>query len=151
VLLVGLGKEREFRDKPYLEAVRGAIKVLSDIGVGDATLYLTEVPVKKRDLAWNIEQAVLVAQETLYRFDQMKSKPEEQKKACANWCWRCNVAATWRWAKPPPRAAGHRRRRQTGQGSRQPAGQCLHADLYRRAGQSAGQGIRPRRRGHGTA
>jgi len=81
VLLVGLGKEREFRDKPYLDAVRSAIKVLSDIGVSDATLYLTEIRVKKRELAWNLEQAVLVTQETLYRFDQMKSKPEEQKKS----------------------------------------------------------------------
>jgi leucyl aminopeptidase len=80
VLLIGLGKEREFRDKPYLDAVRSAIKVLSDIGVSEATLYLTEIRVKKRELAWNIEQAVLVTQETLYRFDQMKSKPEEQKK-----------------------------------------------------------------------
>jgi len=80
VLLVGLGKEREFRDKAYLEAVRSAIKKLSDLGVGDATLYLTEVPVKKRDLAWNVEQAALVAHDTLYRFDQMKSKPDEHKR-----------------------------------------------------------------------
>jgi len=61
VLLVGLGKEREFRDKPYLDAVRSAIKALSDTGVSEATLYLAEIPVKKRELAWNIEQAVLVA------------------------------------------------------------------------------------------
>lgn len=81
VLLVGLGKEREFHDKAFLDAIRCAVRTLSDIGVGEATLYLTEVPVKKRDLAWNVEQAVLVAQETLYRFDQMKSKPEENKKS----------------------------------------------------------------------
>ncbi len=81
VLLVGLGKEREFRDKHYRDAVRAAIKTLSETGVGEAALYLSEIPVKKRDLGWNVEQAVLVAEETLYRFDQMKSKPEENKRA----------------------------------------------------------------------
>jgi leucyl aminopeptidase len=80
VLLTGLGKEREFRDKAYLEAMRGAIRTLSDLGVGDATLYLTEVPVRKRDLSWNVEQAALIAHDTLYRFDQMKSKPDEHKR-----------------------------------------------------------------------
>ncbi len=80
VLLVGLGKEREFRDKQYRDAVRAAIKTLSDTGVGEAALYLSEIPVKKRDLGWNVEQAVLVAEETLYRFDQMKSKPDENKR-----------------------------------------------------------------------
>jgi leucyl aminopeptidase len=80
VLLVGLGKEREFRDPAYLDAVRSAIKTLADSGVSEASFYLAEIPVKKRDLAWNIEQAVLVANEVLYRFDQMKSKPSENKK-----------------------------------------------------------------------
>jgi leucyl aminopeptidase len=79
VLLVGLGKEREFRDKNYLDAVRAAIRALSDLGVSDATLYLAEIPVKKRDLSWNVEQAVLVAHDATYRFNQMKSKPDETK------------------------------------------------------------------------
>ena len=33
VLLVGLGKEREFRDKQYRDAVRAAVKALADTGV----------------------------------------------------------------------------------------------------------------------
>jgi leucyl aminopeptidase len=80
ILLVGLGKEREFRDKHYRDAVRDAVKTLADTGIGDAALYLTELAVKKRDLAWNVEQAVIIAEEALYRFDQMKSKPEEPRK-----------------------------------------------------------------------
>ncbi|HNA31016.1 MAG TPA: leucyl aminopeptidase [Thiobacillaceae bacterium] len=81
VLLVGLGKEREFRDRQYRDAIQAAIRALTDTGIVEATLYLADIPVKKRDLSWNIEQAVRVAEETLYRFDSMKSKPEEQKKA----------------------------------------------------------------------
>ncbi len=80
VLLVGLGKEREFRDRQYRDAIQAAIRALTDTGIVEATLYLADIPVKKRDLSWNIEQAVRVAEETLYRFDSMKSKPEEQKK-----------------------------------------------------------------------
>ena len=80
VLLIGLGKEREFKDKQYRDAVRDAVRTLADTGIAEATLYLPELAVKKRDLAWNIEQAVVVAEEALYRFDHMKSKPEESRK-----------------------------------------------------------------------
>jgi leucyl aminopeptidase len=77
VLLVGLGKEREFADKAYRDAVRAAIKALQLTGARDAALYLTEVASKKRDSAWRAEQAVVVTMESLYRFDRMKSNPAE--------------------------------------------------------------------------
>ncbi|MCP5278273.1 MAG: leucyl aminopeptidase [Thiobacillus sp.] len=81
VLLVGLGKEKEFQEKAYRDAVRASVKALTDLGVTEACLYVGEVPVKNRDLAWNMEQAVLVAEEATYRFEQMKSKPSSDKKA----------------------------------------------------------------------
>ena len=81
VLLVGLGKEREFRDKAYRDAVGATVKALSDTGVAEAVLYLADLPVKRRDLSWTTEQAVLVAEEASYRFEQMKSKPGDAKKA----------------------------------------------------------------------
>ncbi|NWG86740.1 MAG: leucyl aminopeptidase [Hydrogenophilaceae bacterium] len=80
VLLVGLGKEREFREKQYREAMRSAVKTLNDTGSMEAAIYLSEIPVKRRDVVWNIEQAVIAARETLYRFDQMKSKQEEVRR-----------------------------------------------------------------------
>ncbi|MEW5770668.1 MAG: leucyl aminopeptidase [Pseudomonadota bacterium] len=79
LMLVGLGKEGETGDKAYRDAVRAALKSLTEIGVADALLCLAEVPVKARDLAWNVEQAVLVAEESTYRFDKMKSKASEAK------------------------------------------------------------------------
>ncbi len=104
VLLVGLGKEREFRDKQYRDAVRAAIKALSDTGVGEAALYLCEIPVKKRDLGWNVEQAVLVVEETLYRFEQMKSKPDENRRALR----RLTLAVSRRGELPTGEAAALR-------------------------------------------
>ncbi|MFN4148718.1 MAG: leucyl aminopeptidase [Rhodocyclaceae bacterium] len=80
VLLVGLGKEREFREREYRNAVATAVRTLNETGGFDGTLYLTELAVKKRDVAWRVRQAVMVAQETLYRFDQMKSKKEEVRR-----------------------------------------------------------------------
>ena len=73
VLLVGLGKEKEFRDREYAAAIRCAIKALGETGATDGTLYLSEVAVKKRSSAWRIRQAAIVAQETLYRFERFKS------------------------------------------------------------------------------
>ena len=81
VLLVGLGKERDFRDKEYREAMAAAVKTLNATGASEAAMYLTELPVKKRELAWKIEQAVVVAMESVYRFDRLKSKPEEQRRS----------------------------------------------------------------------
>jgi leucyl aminopeptidase len=80
VLLVGLGKEREFRDKEYREAVSAAVKTLNVTGSTEAALYLTEVPVKKRELEWKVEQAVIMAMESVYRFDRLKSKQEEPRR-----------------------------------------------------------------------
>jgi len=80
VLLVGLGKEREFREKEYRAALAMAVRQLNETGGFDGTLYLTELPVKKRDVAWKIRQAALVVQETLYRFDSLKSKKDEVRR-----------------------------------------------------------------------
>jgi leucyl aminopeptidase len=80
ILLVGLGKEREFRENEYRAAVASAVRTLNETGGFDGTIYLTELPVKKRDVAWRVRQAVQVAEETLYRFDQMKSKKDDVRR-----------------------------------------------------------------------
>lgn len=80
VLLVGLGKERDFRENEYRQAIRAAIKTLNETGSLEAVIYLTELSVKKRDVTWRIEQAVIVAMEAVYRFDKLKSKQDEVRR-----------------------------------------------------------------------
>ena len=80
ILLVGLGKEREFREKEYRAALATAVRTLNETGGFDGAIYLTELPVKKRNVAWRIRQAVIVVEETLYRFDQMKSKKDDVRR-----------------------------------------------------------------------
>ena len=77
VLLVGLGKEKEFRDKAYCAAIRNALKALRDTGAQNATIFLTEIPVAKRNTGWRIRQAAMLSLDSAYRFDQFKSKKNE--------------------------------------------------------------------------
>lgn len=77
VLLVGLGKAAEFTAKQFLDALQAAFGVLQKTASKDATLYLTDLAVKDRDEAWRIKQTVLIAAESGYRCDQLKSKPAD--------------------------------------------------------------------------
>lgn len=83
VLLVGLGKEKEFGEKIFLGAVRAAFKALHQTGAKDAGLYVADLPVKGRDIAWNVVQTIILAEESVYRFDQLKSKSEERQPSLA--------------------------------------------------------------------
>jgi leucyl aminopeptidase len=77
VLLAGLGKAAELSAKPYLDALRAAFAVLQKAAGKDAALFLTDLAVKDRDDSWKIRQAVLLAAESGYRCDQLKSKPAD--------------------------------------------------------------------------
>jgi leucyl aminopeptidase len=80
VLLIGLGKERDFRDKEFRSAMTSAVRLLNETGSYEAVVYLTEEKVKRREVAWRIEHAVVVAMEAVYRFDQMKSEKSEVRR-----------------------------------------------------------------------
>ena len=80
VLLVGLGKERDFREGEFRGAMRAAVRLLNETGSYEAVIYLTEEKVKRREVAWRVEHAVVVAMEAVYRFDQMKSQPAEVRR-----------------------------------------------------------------------
>ena len=81
VLLVGLGREREFGEAAYRGAIAATARALKGTGAADVTVSLTELDVKRRDTAWKVEQAVILLSEGTYRFDQMKSKPAAASKA----------------------------------------------------------------------
>ena len=77
VLLVGLGKADEFAVKQFFDVLRAALSALQKTACKDAAFFLTDLPVKGRDEAWNIMQTVLIAAESAYRSDQLKSKPAD--------------------------------------------------------------------------
>lgn len=81
VVLVGLGKANEFREREYRQAVRASIKVLAGKPASEVITYLAELPVRKLDIAWRAAHLVEVAQDATYRFEQTKgvSKSKDSK------------------------------------------------------------------------
>jgi leucyl aminopeptidase len=77
VLLVGLGKEKEFGERQYRDCARAALSAIRETRAGDACLYLAEPHVAGQDAAWKARQLVLAAADVSYRFDRMKSKKAE--------------------------------------------------------------------------
>ena len=78
VLLVGLGREKEFGEKQYRDCARAALAAVQETGARDACLYFAELHVPDRDAAWKARQLVLAAADVTYRFDRMKSKKAEE-------------------------------------------------------------------------
>jgi leucyl aminopeptidase len=81
VLLVGLGRERDFGESSYRAAFAAAMRALRSTGASEVNICLTDLPLKRRDMGWKVEHAVLAVKEGVYRFDRLKSKPPESKRA----------------------------------------------------------------------
>ncbi|WP_455205276.1 leucyl aminopeptidase [Kaarinaea lacus] len=80
VLLVGCGRERELGDNQFKKIIASATSNLNDTGAMEGTSYLTDLNVKGRDLHWRIRQAVETTSDTLYRFEQLKSKKDDPRR-----------------------------------------------------------------------
>ncbi len=74
VLLVGCGKEREFREREYRQVVRASVKALDGTGAADAASFIAELPVKRRDLDWRVAQVVEITADEIYRFSHPNCK-----------------------------------------------------------------------------
>ena len=77
LLLVGCGKQRDFSAAQLRKAVSAMVKTLNDTGATDAVCHLTELEVNDADGYHRVRRAVESAHHALYRFDQMKSKKDE--------------------------------------------------------------------------
>ncbi len=80
VLLVGCGKEREFGDKQYKKIISKMITTLNETGSMEAVCFLSELNVRGRDTRWKVRQAVESAQDTLYSFEEFKSKTDATRR-----------------------------------------------------------------------
>ncbi len=81
VLLIGLGKEQEFKEKTFLSAINTTLNTLQKTAATDATLFLSDFPIKERANPWKVSQIVITATSSNYRFDQLKNKPENSQRS----------------------------------------------------------------------
>lgn len=73
VMLVGLGKAAEFSEKQYRQAVRAAVKAMPK-GVTNASFLLTELAIKKMDVASKVAHLVEVVMDASYQVNAIKEK-----------------------------------------------------------------------------
>ena len=83
VLLVGLGKEKEFGLKEYRDAVAASVRALRDTGASDAVSTLAEVAPRKVGTAGALRQAAIVALDVLYRYDTHARNKKDESRALA--------------------------------------------------------------------
>lgn len=79
ILLIGLGKEQEFNEKTFLAVINSTLNALHKTAVADVMLFLSDFPNKVRTNDWKISQTVIATISSIYRFDQLKSKPENNQ------------------------------------------------------------------------
>ena len=77
VLLVGFGAEKEYGNKSFVSAMSAAFKALKKSAATDVTIPLNAKHASA-DIAWKVEQGVILAIEGAYRFNQMKSKADNK-------------------------------------------------------------------------
>jgi leucyl aminopeptidase len=80
VLLVSLGKDDEFGDKAYRDALGAAAKALAASPAKDAVVALADVELPGRDAAWRLQQAARIVADGAYRFDALKSDKDKKAK-----------------------------------------------------------------------
>ena len=73
VLLVGCGKEKDITTRNFRKINQVMVKRLEASGATEIASYLTEAPVKRRDISWKIGQSIEAIDECLYHFNQLKS------------------------------------------------------------------------------
>ena len=80
ILLIGCGKEKDITVNTFYKINHSMVKKLQSTGATEIASYLTEIPVKRKDINWKIKHSIEAIDETLYTFNQLKSKKEETRR-----------------------------------------------------------------------
>ena len=80
VLLVGCGKEKDINFSTFYKVNHTMVKTLQSSGATEIASYLTEMPVKHKNIIWKVKHSIEAIEEALYKFNQLKSKKEETRR-----------------------------------------------------------------------
>lgn len=78
ILLVGCGKLKEFNSSSFNQVIAASARTLRDVGCKQAAIFLTELAVRERNTNWVFKHTVETLENTLYQFDQLKSKSDRK-------------------------------------------------------------------------
>ncbi|MBP6095204.1 MAG: leucyl aminopeptidase [Methyloversatilis sp.] len=97
VLLVGLGKEKDFGVREYRDAVAASVRALRDTGAADAVSTLADEAPRKSGAVWALRQAASIALDVLYRYDTHARHKKDDSRALAAMAFtlpkKCSAAA----------------------------------------------------------
>ncbi len=80
VLLIGCGKEKNIDAKAFYKINHTMVKRLQSSGATEIASYLTDVPVKRKDINWKIQHSIEAIDECLYQFNQLKTEKQESRR-----------------------------------------------------------------------
>ncbi len=83
ILLVGLGKEKDFGLKEFRDAVAASVRALRDTGAADAVITLAEQAPRKLGGAGTLRQSAIVALDVLYRYASPVGETKDPSRALA--------------------------------------------------------------------
>ncbi|WP_151446075.1 leucyl aminopeptidase [Lacisediminimonas profundi] len=76
ILLVGLGRQGEVSSKDFNSAAQAIARSFQTLGSSDAIVALPLDDVKDRDATWCLRSVVIALRDSVYRFDQLKSRKD---------------------------------------------------------------------------
>lgn len=78
VLLVGCGQADELNERQYKNIIKATINAIANSSIKSIIYGLSDLKLQERSYYWNVRFAVEAIAETLYCYDQFKSKKSEQ-------------------------------------------------------------------------
>ena len=90
VLLIGCGKEKDINVKTFYKINHTMVKTLKSSGATEIASYLTEVPVKGKNINWKIQHSIEAIDEALYNFNQLKSDKKETRRPLRKFIFHVN-------------------------------------------------------------
>ena len=80
VMLVGYGKDKSMNEMAFIGAIETMSTALENCGASEAHTYLTDIPVKGRNIRWKVRATVMQMNHGHYHFDALKSKKNDKRK-----------------------------------------------------------------------
>ncbi|MDH5301342.1 MAG: leucyl aminopeptidase [Gammaproteobacteria bacterium] len=87
ILLVGTGKDSERNDAAFNKLMNKICAALKTSGASQAHCFIEDFLPQNRDVNWSVRQATLLASNSQYRFDQLKSKKNDDKPNLSKIIW----------------------------------------------------------------